>query len=1050
MKVLLSVIIVIFTFLICLGLYLFRSYLGIEDFFSLSIYIGSILLILFVFLLCVPLFIKVQWITLLEKLYIKKDTVKAKKNKNDQFKILRHKIKTSKKIIVGIIGNRDIIDLSFPNLTQKLYLEDHDYLYVLADMADRKWLNFRGLGKRVFDSVLYITNPSLLSKDDFYGITAFIENIGMIISVNIACIIDSSFNHDAVCYSYKLNHKAFKDQKRLKNDVEDLISDLKCAAVYEIENNSNYSYISGFVSYFSENVDDFCKNLFDFVKKSKIKNSISRITFIGGGIYNNNIKGSFISPNTIYKKNANSLYDYCYLLLLILACCWVWIGYLTIKNATNEYKNIEEKLYITEYSEMDEIIKNYNMISNIDELDSFMFKIKSLPFFFYSKVLDDQRAKLYNQYVVVPFYKSTGTLLESEIESLTLLKKFSDENKKDLYNLLKLYLIFAKNKENDEITFVKENLLKLLAEYQPEDVMRVIDKSLASNEKNVFGLDNRIVTNSRNILINQNSSLLDVDKYYDNLKEEAQKRYLPLNLSSLLKNDVGLVWDNIQPLDGIYTKEAWKNFFKVKFNELEKQLSKSLDWVLIDLDDQEDSSLVKKLKNKYFEEYIDNWLVFLNSINWNSSSSINESIAQINKYTSRNNSCLIGLLKAIATNTDLRELKNTLQPNSLKLPSKFKSLENKLDNLNNELNIDDYSAEYEDSPADENLLYKTFEPLSILLNDSVAEHKGSEMSYDYSFNIRQYIEKIVFLKRRMYLLSSGNASKDAINYVLSSYNSANNNEFTNGLSFAILLEEQIGDDFIPFSEAVFKSIFENAWNNITVPAKMHLNNLWFQQVYKVWKDDLSQKYPFTESENEASYGLIKKFFNPNKGIFYSFLNKYLRSFVDLSEDEFTYNNDQTINFIPAFYQSFDYCNTISKISYLNADGAINFELLPLGGSGISESELSIDGLKIKYFNQVSSWKRLSWPQNNTEKNTKLTWVQESTGLSHQRVFTGDWSFIRFLETAQVEQIDENLYLLTFSLDDHLNIQYQLKTEYLSGPLEFLKAKSFNIPKKIVE
>lgn len=1049
MKGLLLVIILLFTFLTCLGLFFFRNYLGIDDVFSLLIYVISIFLILFVFLLVVPLFIKVQWISLLEKIYIKNEGNKEKKVQNDKFKILRNKIKNSNKIIVGIIGEQEVIDLSFPNLTQKLYIEDKDYLYVYALEANKKWLNFRGCGKRVFDSVLYVTSPNFLYSEDYYDISTFINNIGMIISVNITCIVDHSFNKDAVCYSYKLNHKDFNNENLLKEDIVNLIDNLKCAVVCEVENSTKYSHISSFLQEFAQNAEKFCGRLFSFVKKSKSKNIISRITFIDGGVYNNNIKGCFISPNTIYKKNVSSFFDYCCLSLVALACLWVWIGFTTIKDVNKEYKNIEEQLQYKECLGIDEIIKNNQIINNDSVWSSLSTQVKILPFLPFTSVFNEQKSYLTDKYVSTPFYNLLSSTLELKLKSLSVLNEYSEKNKNDLYNSLKLYLILGKHKELNEQNFVKEQLLYLLPCSKKEELLSVLKQSLTLSQNKDFILDNRIIATARSVLLNQNNALLDIDKYYENLKLEAHKIYIPQNLSSLLKSDVSLVWDSSETLDGIYSKEAWENFFSVKLRELDKKLSKDLDWVIIDIEEQEDSSIVKQMKAKYFGEYIDNWLSFLNSINWINSSSINESIAQINKYTARNNSCLINLLKIIAYNTNLRKVESKIDVKYLKVSSKFKEMESKVSSAVKEYNTRDFIEE-SNNEVDEVLLYKTFEPIASLLND-VALDNGSSTYYDYTFNIRQYMEKLVYLKRRMYLISSSsNASKEAINYVLSSHNLANNNEFSEGISFATLLEEQIGVDFIPFSQAVFKGIFANSWDNITVPAQKQLNSLWQQQVYKIWKDELSQKYPFVASENEVSFSLIKKFFNPNKGTYYSFINKYLNNFVDLSEEDFTYSDEQNINFSYAFYKSFDYCNNVSRIAFLNADGVINFELRPLGGVGITESELIIDGEKIKYFNQVATWKKISWPKSNAEKLTKLSWTQEKTGVSRHITFKGDWGFLRLLEMAKIEQLEENLYILTFSVEDGFILQYKLKTEYLGGPLEFLKAKTFKMPKNIID
>ncbi|MFM0751448.1 type VI secretion IcmF C-terminal domain-containing protein, partial [Paraburkholderia sediminicola] len=194
-----------------------------------------------------------------------------------------------------------------------------------------------------------------------------------------------------------------------------------------------------------------------------------------------------------------------------------------------------------------------------------------------------------------------------------------------------------------------------------------------------------------------------------------------------------------------------------------------------------------------------------------------------------------------------------------------------------------------------------------------------------------------------------------------------------------------------------------------------------------------------------------------------------------------------IRFDPTFLHNLNVLQGIA--SHLLASGAAQyrFDLMPQPTSDVTETLLTIDGQKLKYFNQADHWQPFVWPGNDLlVTGTRLEWQTVQSGLNKSFERDGRWAFIRMLESAHVEPLSDARFRLTWSATPASSgaapastataavpvpasdpdsllpgtplaalpktfthpITYVMRTDAGKGPLELLALRGFTMPSRI--
>ncbi|WP_319019575.1 type VI secretion IcmF C-terminal domain-containing protein, partial [Pantoea ananatis] len=159
-------------------------------------------------------------------------------------------------------------------------------------------------------------------------------------------------------------------------------------------------------------------------------------------------------------------------------------------------------------------------------------------------------------------------------------------------------------------------------------------------------------------------------------------------------------------------------------------------------------------------------------------------------------------------------------------------------------------------------------------------------------------------------------------------------------------------------------------------------------------------------------------------------------------------NSQGLSFNPAFLRAINQLSRLSDILFTDGSQGLSFELLARPVPQVVETQLTIDGQKLHYFNQMASWQRFRWPGETYRPGTMLTWTTVSAGARLFGDYSGTWGFIRWLEQGRREQLDHSRWMMSFTAPDGRTLQWVLRSQLGKGPLALLDLRGFTLPDQI--
>lgn len=84
-------------------------------------------------------------------------------------------------------------------------------------------------------------------------------------------------------------------------------------------------------------------------------------------------------------------------------------------------------------------------------------------------------------------------------------------------------------------------------------------------------------------------------------------------------------------------------------------------------------------------------------------------------------------------------------------------------------------------------------------------------------------------------------------------------------------------------------------------------------------------------------------------------------------------HSQGLTFNPAFLEAINQLSTLSDILFTDGSQGMGFELQGVATPGIVETQLTLDGQNLHYFNQLAEWKSFRWPGTINKPGAMLSW-----------------------------------------------------------------------------
>lgn len=545
-----------------------------------------------------------------------------------------------------------------------------------------------------------------------------------------------------------------------------------------------------------------------------------------------------------------------------------------------------------------------------------------------------------------------------------------------------------------------------------------------------------LIKDIRQILINQIGLQNAENTIYQAILQRAGQNYANVTLVQLLGDiDSRMLFSSTDEVPGVFTRKAWEDVVKNEIASAAKSRQEQIDWVLSDGGQSMTSSvspdvLRKRLTDRYFSDYSAAWLLFLNNIQWRQADNIADVIEQLTLMSDVRQSPMVALMNVVKYQGEVAYSGGGLSDNLLRSAQDLVKDKNPA-NLNVKLEAS--------GP-----LTPTFGPVLNLLN--VENSNGNDLS------LQTYLLRVTQVRLKLQNITSSANPQATAKVLAKSVFQGTSVDLTETRDYGNLIAANLGEEWSGFGYSLFKQPLEQAWQVILTPAAKSFNEVWQSQIVYEWEKSFAGRYPFKDSENDASLAELARFLRPDAGVVDKFIASELGGVLEKQGDKWVINpvNAQGLNFSPQFIETLNLFNALSSQLLTSGDAQISFDLMARSGYNVVRSELIIDKQKLHYFNQMPTWQRFSWPGDGYSPYAQLSFTSDESGLKLYEYYSGDWAWIRLLESAFIKQIDSSRYELVWKVGPERNLKYILRTQSGEGPLTLLKLKQFVLPKEVFD
>ena len=346
-----------------------------------------------------------------------------------------------------------------------------------------------------------------------------------------------------------------------------------------------------------------------------------------------------------------------------------------------------------------------------------------------------------------------------------------------------------------------------------------------------------------------------------------------------------------------------------------------------------------------------------------------------------------------------------------------------------------------------NLIQKETSPESdsntTLFNQSIAS-KFTDLSFMSSAAVHSLTMTLNDLERFLQTLSVvSDQGKTAFTLTKARFQG---DTLNNPLSTLYSYAQQLRDPVAGWA----KQIADDTWFTLITDCKHYINQQWQQTVLYDYKNTIAKRFPFDSTgTQDIAIADFDRFFATN-GVLNSFIEDYLKPFLDTSKPEWTLkaSNDYVLPISPEILTELIRANIVTNMFFENQAQTSNIEfslqklsLDPIVGSlrvSIGESAL-VDS------QNSSSMKHFSWPQ----PNAKLV-LKSIEGKQYELEEYGPWAFFKILQKVNVivDEEDPSSLQILFEVNGNAG-RYLLKTENEVNPFIPGILNGFNLPDLIV-
>lgn len=616
-----------------------------------------------------------------------------------------------------------------------------------------------------------------------------------------------------------------------------------------------------------------------------------------------------------------------------------------------------------------------------------------------------------------------GSLTDQELAS------GGDAQVKGAYSTLKSYLMLAEPKHADS-GFLIPQLLATNQPTRPEPSTvnpgnwRDLTQRLVTFHANhlrqrpalAITPDATLISTARQTLVSVMGLQNSTDTVYQQIIDETRVKYPPVSLQSLLGDTSSRgVFTTSETVPGVYTRQAWDERIGKAIDDADEQRTVTGDWVLSDTPTTSaatsTASLKEQLRQRYFADYGRAWQQFLNSVRWQADTSLSGTVDQLSLYADPQRSPLSALFKVIVYQASTGAAGQSLSDT---LVSKARLLVGGSDKDKDPSN----AASQPEAP-----LASAFGPLlrvagSDLATTSPTKPAPAQPANTSDISLPRYLERVtgVRLKLQQIMMSPDPdaMSRTAAQAILQGKTS----DIGDSRDYASRVAASLGEQWSGFGNAVFQRPLDQTWDVVLQPATASLNETWRTAIVTAWNKSFGGRYPFADSDSDASLPEMARFLRVEGGVISQFVSTQLGGIIERQGDQWVVmqaTGRNTLRVDPEFVSALNRLTRVSNVLFPTGDANLRYELRAIPTPGITDVKIALSGRDLHYFNQREEWTPFVWPGEALENGTRIEWQSEQAGPRVAFDFAGRFGLIRLLERATVSQQDGARYLLRWPL-----------------------------------
>ncbi|MBZ6397682.1 MULTISPECIES: ImcF-related family protein [Pantoea] len=552
--------------------------------------------------------------------------------------------------------------------------------------------------------------------------------------------------------------------------------------------------------------------------------------------------------------------------------------------------------------------------------------------------------------------------------------------------------------------------------------------------------DAQLVSQSRQVLLQQIGRRNAESTLYQNMLKSVRRNFADVSLEDMTSGtDARRLFTTDSVVPGMFTRQAWEGGIQQAIEKAASSRRDEIDWVLSDSrkavsSDLSPEALKARLTQRYFTDFAGSWLNFLNSLRWNQANNIADVTDQLTMMSDVRQSPLIALMNTIAWQGQTGQHSEGLSDSILKSAKDLVGGKHKP--------AIDQSASGPQGPLDD-----TLGPLLQLLG----KNKGSNvMLADNSLSLQTYLTRITRVRLRLQQVASASDPQEMMQTLAQTVFQGKSVDLTDTQQYGSLISASLGEEWSGFGNTMFVQPLTQAWETVLQPSAASLNDKWSRSVVTNWHTAFDGRFPFAASKSDASLPMLAEFVRKDSGRIERFLTTELNGVLHKEGSQWVPNkvNSQGLSFNPAFLRAINQLSQLSDILFTDGSQGISFELQARPAPQVVETQLTIDGQKLHYFNQMADWQSFRWPGDTYKPGTMLTWTTVNAGARLFGDYSGSWGFIRWLEQGKRQQLDRSQWMMSFTAPDGRTLQWVLRSQLGKGPLALLPLRSFTLPDQI--